>query len=104
MRRSRRWRRTSRPFVGLGPIWGGAWGTRRASGRYLRDTGTRYDLYPQIGNYDLGLIQDDSAAQGRTVPTTYRSREEISYNGEAADANERVETDVAFLRAGPAGL
>jgi len=69
----------------------------------LRDTGTRYDLYPQVGNYDFGLLQDDGAPQGRTVPTTYRTRAQISYNNKVGEANPAVETDQAFLNAARQG-
>ena len=88
--------------------WAGAYLGRRMGDTpsvwvLLRDTGTRYGLYPQIGNYDFGLTQDDSAPHGRTVPVTYRSQAQISYNNKPVDANERVETDLAFLNVGRQG-
>jgi hypothetical protein len=69
----------------------------------LRETGYKDNFYPQKGNYSWWLIQDDSIANGRTVPTTYLSKRNIvhpsdyDYYGEAAVVNPNVETSQTFL-------
>jgi len=70
----------------------------------LRESGNKYSIYPQRGNYSFGLQQDDSAAQGRTVVTTYRSRAQLPREGlNETYANLDIEVGQAFLNAGRSG-
>jgi hypothetical protein len=70
----------------------------------LRESGNRSSVYPQRGNYSFGLVQDDSASQGRTVVTTYRSRSDLPREGlDETYANLDIEVNQAFLNAGRTG-
>lgn len=70
----------------------------------LRETGypPGAHWWPQTGNYNWWLAQDDSIAQGRTVPTTYRLKPDMVQSqhydayGDAA-VNPAVETGQSFL-------
>jgi hypothetical protein len=43
----------------------------------LREAGYADAFYPQVGNYNWWLSQDDAIPGGRSVPTTYRSQQEL---------------------------
>jgi hypothetical protein len=47
----------------------------------LREDGYADSWFPQKGNYSWFLYQDDSVAGGRTVPTTYRSKQQLVFSG-----------------------
>lgn len=72
----------------------------------MREAGYASNFYPQKGNYSFWLQQDDSVAGGQTVPTTYRTQEQLVYDYHwttygTACVNAAVETSQGFLD--PAG-
>ncbi|MCD6520662.1 MAG: DNRLRE domain-containing protein, partial [Anaerolineae bacterium] len=68
----------------------------------LREAGYADNFYPQKGNYSWWLYQDDSIPNGRTVPTTYRSKPELvhpsdyAYYGDSC-VRSTIETSQYFL-------
>jgi hypothetical protein len=69
----------------------------------LREAGYKDSWYPQKGNYSWFLYQDDSISGGKTVATTYRTKQQLVHSwdwdayGEAGTVRAEIETGQTFL-------